>query len=944
MLKDPEFWDLVEQHAEDLFKPLLDPLTELGHWLGQNLPTPYDIQQWVNDIQQQVNDLFNAARGWVQPYYDPLALDLDGDGIETVGVAGSGTVLFDHDGDGLKQGTGWVKSDDGLLVLDRNGNGVIDNGAELFGVDTVLSDGQKATDGFAALRDLDANADGVFDAADGQFANVRVWRDLNQDGVSQAGELKNLAELGIASISLNATSTNTNLGNGNTVTHSASFTRADGSTGTAGNLNFAQNAFYREFTDSVQITDATRSLPDMAGSGLVRDLREAASLSSEVAATLSAMTTDTTRAQFIAHANTLIDQWAATSTLQNSYDLATQQNLDLTFLPPGVTAEEAYFVLHEDDFGGLDTGTPTLVISDERKAEIRAQIAEIEHLIKVLEPFNGQNFLQFTDGQATDTTVGVVAWIDGGSGGSSIGWAPVPGGRTPVFGRFEQGRLDLLRQSYEALKQSVYQGLALQTWLKPYLDAASFTVTETGLALDFSALNARLDTLYQTDAGNALTDLIELNRYAGDGLRNSGWTGLETLRTWVEGAVGNAGLEAILQDLHVARGSGNFAGTATGDILFGASGNDTVKGEAGDDTLDGGAGNDTLYGGAGADTLLGGDGNDYLYGDAGDDVLEGGAGTDYLSGGLGSDTYRFGLGDGQDTIASINDTTTGKLDVLQFKDGVAASDVRLSTSGDSLVIKLAGTTDQITVQNFLYQDDPSNAYNPLQQITFADGTTWGLADIQAKLYAGTDNAETLSGTVNADTIAGQGGADYLYGKAGDDTLDGGAGNDTLYGGAGADTLLGGAGNDYLYGDAGDDVLEGGAGTDYLSGGLGNDTYRFGLGDGQDTISDYESSANTDQLLFGADIAIDQLWFRHVGSNLEVSVIGTDDKATISNWYSGAAYHIEQFQTADGRTLLDSQVENLVTAMAAFAPPSAGQTTLPQNYQDALNSVIAANWQ
>ncbi|WP_434150627.1 hypothetical protein ACR2R6_03800 [Methylocaldum gracile subsp. desertum] len=149
MLKDPEFWDLVEQHAEDLFKPLLDPLTELGHWLGQNLPTPYDIQQWVNDIQQQVNDLFNAARGWVQPYYDPLALDLDGDGIETVGVAGSGTVLFDHDGDGLKQGTGWVKSDDGLLVLDRNGNGVIDNGAELFGVDTVLSDGQKATDGCA---------------------------------------------------------------------------------------------------------------------------------------------------------------------------------------------------------------------------------------------------------------------------------------------------------------------------------------------------------------------------------------------------------------------------------------------------------------------------------------------------------------------------------------------------------------------------------------------------------------------------------------------------------------------------------------------------------------------------------------------------------------------------------------------------------------------------
>lgn len=63
-----------------------------------------------------------------------------------------------------------------------------------------------------------------------------------------------------------------------------------------------------------------------------------------------------------------------------------------------------------------------------------------------------------------------------------------------------------------------------------------------------------------------------------------------------------------------------------------------------------------------------------------------------------------------------------------------------------------------------------------------------------------------------------------------------------------------------------------------------------------------------------------------------------------NWYSGSAYHVEQFKTADGKTLLDTRVENLVTAMAAFAPPAAGQTTLPSNYQTALAPVIAANWQ
>ena len=74
------------------------------------------------------------------------------------------------------------------------------------------------------------------------------------------------------------------------------------------------------------------------------------------------------------------------------------------------------------------------------------------------------------------------------------------------------------------------------------------------------------------------------------------------------------------------------------------------------------------------------------------------------------------------------------------------------------------------------------------------------------------------------------------------------------------------------------------------------------------------------------------------------MIGGTDKLTVSNWYSGSSYHVEQFKTSDGKVLLDSQVQNLVQAMAAFSPPAAGQTTLPASYQSSLNTVIAANWQ
>ena len=217
-------------------------------------------------------------------------------------------------------------------------------------------------------------------------------------------------------------------------------------------------------------------------------------------------------------------------------------------------------------------------------------------------------------------------------------------------------------------------------------------------------------------------------------------------------------------------------------------------------------------------------------------------------------------------------------------------------------------------------------------------------------------ASATRGTVNDDSYAGDAGANSFDGDAGNDFIDGGAGNDSLSGSMGNDTLLGGEGADILSGGDGADTLDGGAGNDILAGGAystwngdytgyGNDTYLFGRGDGQDTIIDNDTTAgNTDVLSIGDGVSIDQLWFRRVGTNLEVSIIGTSDKSVVSNWYSGSGYHIEQFKTADGKTLLDSQVNNLVEAMAAFAPPAAGQTTLAADYQTALNPVIAANWQ
>ena len=101
----------------------------------------------------------------------PLVLDLDGDGVEADALA-----YFDHEGDGWSELSRWANEDDGVLVWDRNNDGVINDGSELFGNNTVLSGDWKADHGFTALANLDENGDGVVDAKDSDWANLRVMR------------------------------------------------------------------------------------------------------------------------------------------------------------------------------------------------------------------------------------------------------------------------------------------------------------------------------------------------------------------------------------------------------------------------------------------------------------------------------------------------------------------------------------------------------------------------------------------------------------------------------------------------------------------------------------------------------------------------------------------------------------------------------------------------
>ena len=495
---------------------------------------------------------------------------------------------------------------------------------------------------------------------------------------------------------------------------------------------------------------------------------------------------------------------------------------------------------------------------------------------------------------------------------------------------------------FEDIKTHFAAKLDAKGWEKSYYEALEVVWNESSKTFEFSAekIANQFKEAYTKEPRATLDKLLNW----GTHLRQIGGGDLVLKALQKEGALSGNQIDQMLYTL--------------GCEFFGTGSNDNLAGNAEGNILLGLAGNDTLYGNDGNDTLIGGAGNDYLHG------------------GNGSDTYVFGKDFGQDQIQNY-DRSQDRVDTVHFTEGWKQEDFTFTRNGDNLLIKAKTGTDQLTVQSY-FNKDATGGYQ-VDQIVFDDGTKLDVATIKDLVQGATEGADQLHASASGSQLAGLGGNDTLYGKDGNDTLDGGAGNDTLYGGAGNDSLIGGedndtlyggdgndtliggtgndnlsgnagndsliggAGNDTLYGEAGNDTLIGGAGNDQLSGGNGSDTYVFGKDFGQDRVSNYDNTAGkTDRMQF-TDARSNQLWFRRSGSSLEISVIGSTDKVSIDNWYSGQAYRIEEIQTADNKTLSHSHVDALVSAMATFAAPSAGQSTISAEHQSSLQPVLAANW-
>lgn len=173
----------------------------------------------------------------------PVVLDLDGDGVELTSIHES-TVRFAMDGATIRNA--WIGADDAFLALDRDGDGAITNGTEISFTDDV--DG--AMSDLEGLAAFDTNGNLSLDSGDERFGEFRVWRDANQDGVSQPEELRTLNEAGIASVSLLRTLVDpdetSTAPDGNAVSALTEFVRIDGTRGVAADAALAYQTFRTE--------------------------------------------------------------------------------------------------------------------------------------------------------------------------------------------------------------------------------------------------------------------------------------------------------------------------------------------------------------------------------------------------------------------------------------------------------------------------------------------------------------------------------------------------------------------------------------------------------------------------------------------------------------------------------------------------------------------------
>lgn len=759
----------------------------------------------------------------------PIAIDLDGDGFDFIDVDDS-NVFFDVNGDGWRRRTSWIGPRDGLLAIDRDGDGQISSGQEI----AFVGDKNGAQTDLQGLAAFDTHADGRLTAADRDWARFGVWQDANTNGVTDAGEFRSLVDIGIVEIGLDSDG-QFRVINGQSVHGLGTATLADGRSLQVADVGLRwRNEVQTSHSDGKRDTVTAANQP----------VGQAFQGTPDHDLVLGTAGSD----RFITGAG---DDVVMDDVGDDLIDAG--EGRDLVYTGEG---NDVLLLGDGDDAAYTGVGDD-LVLGD--------GVDGIGHDMVLLEGGNdiafgggGNDFMAGGDGND---------FISGDAGHDRLfGEA----GRDALFGG--DGDDELRGMDGDDL----LMGGGGNDWL---LGGAGDDMMQGGDGDDTYQVDALGDVVMEEADGGQDTVHASMDHTLGEHLEHLTLTGNADLQ-----GRGNASANLL-----VGNGANNVLhGLAGDDTLDGVLGADTMHGGSGDDTFVVDDAADTVIEAvdAGLDTVrsrvsfvlpehvenlaligmasIDGTGNalaNHLVGNDAPNLLDGGAGADTMAAGQGDDGY----------VVEVAGDTAHEEANQGFDRVWAHIDYALPAHVEQLTLQGSarrGTGNQL--DNLLFGNDLANVLD-------------GLAGADRMVGGAGDDRYGVDDTSDVVTEQAQGGIDLVLSAvsfalpdhAEHIVLTGTAHTDAT-GNRQANVLVGNGGANTLFADEGDDVLAGGRGDDLLDGGAGNDLYLYHQGEGRDVIRDHQG---IDTLRLGEGITLSSVALRPMQTGCEerwfLSVLGED---------------------------------------------------------------------
>ena len=931
-------------------------MDENGNWWMPNEdgvwePYPYgDPLNWPGLDLEELKDIVE------QDKFDPIVVDLNGNGIEM--LPANGNYFFDLNGDNIGEEIDWIAPTDGLLMHDSNNNGQVDGIDELFGNASI--------DGFEELSGFDTNGDGKVNSEDDNFSQIKVWQDLNGNNISDAGEIKTLEELGISEFVLTGRGQETEVHN-STVQKIGHIVKTDGTTADMADIFFQTNTNANTWTgDPVDISAEVAAMPYINGMGMLPNLHIASMLDENLKNILGEINSLSSQDanQFLQKTTTLIERWCGADTI-SSDEMA------------GKLSKKMVTILSK--VSGFSTLT---------NVRLDATAQKLQQLYINFYNSVVQNLLVQTYFSKFDNYTGFIAKDTG-----AVLATPVED-----FAALINEVKQINIENNPLLTYNIFQVINEINKFHP-IDDATFSAGITSWLQDTSMADMTsglINDNYKVISGS-ITDTSGENSYIIYGTDGTEKIVLGNTNNFIETNSGN-------DNISVGDGNNNIDAGA---------GNDIITAGAGDDVIMAGAGNDTIYGGAGANvykfevgfgkdtlnnfdgnnaptgsvnkadiiefgeginpadvqmsrdyldliltvgndkltiykyfseagessytvneikfadgtvwtydqirvmwnaagdsskgliltgdndnnTLYGSSGSDVIYGKNGNDTIDAGSGNDIVSGGKGNDTISLGAGDDHlfYNLGDGFDTISdyGNNDTIFFGPGIAFSDLKFAyVNGDLRIIIKDNPNQGLLIKNFF----SSNLNYKIEEMVFDDGSQYHLSDMGL----------TLTQDNHGETIGDTPFSDIIYARDGFDTVNAGEGHD---------------------------IIVGGRGNDYLEGGAGDDTYIYNVGDGLDTIFDYQNSSvesRNDKIKFGENISFEDLTFRREGNNLVITLFNDCTQGIIvKDHFYDDNRRVEFLEFADGTT------KNLMEMGFTYQQTDAHDNVTGTNYNDII---------